>query len=290
MSAADPNAGDVSPAAGPISSEEAYAAYYSESFERHVAWTLKEFKSLVRDRHTAEQIVSDAFYELYGDRATIHSNPDAAVIVRIRKYATTFRDKRTVSADDSSVERLDKKIDPVARPADSEYASQECRDLFGAQVVAVLEASERRVYDLFVSGKTIVQIAESHGIPYEEARERLREITTKLFAAMARLVTLGNTSVDNGRLRTPKAAEEAMDRLPHRLSTIVRLTYVDKLTPAQIAHQLKISSAQQVSSDLERALDALSQIYRVKMPDALVAALAYKYAPRSGVKKTDPEA
>lgn len=273
---------------GPVSGDEAFATYFSESFERHVAWTLKEFKSIARDRQTAEEIVSDAFNDLYPERQEIR-NPDAVVTTRIRRIALERRDKRVISADDSSVEHLDKRIDPAARPADSEYASQECRDLFSAQAVATLGPADRKVYDLYVAGKTVVQISEALGVRYEDARETLKEITTKLFAAMARLVTLGNNSVDNGQLRTPKAAEEALGRLPERLSSIVRLTYVEKLSPAQIALKLKLPSAHQVSVDLERALDALSQIYRVKMPDALVAALNYKYSPRSGVKKTGPD-
>jgi RNA polymerase sigma factor (sigma-70 family) len=286
--AADSGVPDGSTAPGPIASEDAYAQYYTDSFARHVAWTLKEFKSIARGRTDAEDIVSDAFLELYTHRAEVRLNPDAELTIRIRKFALAYRDKnkKLKSADDSSVEPLDGKIDSNARPADSEYASQECRELFSEEAVATLNAGDRKLYDLYVSGKTTPEISEILGIPYKHARGMLKDIYTKLFDAMSKMTTLGNTTLDAPSLRTPKQAEEAMGRLPRTLSAIVRLTYVDKLSPEQIARQLHLPSARQVSEDLDRGLCALGRIHRVKMPDALVAALAYK---PSGVRKDAPE-
>jgi DNA-directed RNA polymerase specialized sigma24 family protein len=225
---------------------------------------------------TAEEIVSDAYDDLYGHRLTITNVPQYELQIRVKKYAIAFREHRLQSIDDSSVVGPAGMIDHSLRATDDEYASQECRELFSKEAVAMLLPSERRLYELYLEGKTYTDIARIIGLPYSQLRDQFKGIFVKLFDAMAKLVTLDNPSFNTSVLKTSKAAEEAMGRLPRNLSEIVRLTLVDKLPAAQIAVRLKLASAQEVAAHLDRAFSALGRMYRVKMPDALIAALAYK--------------
>jgi RNA polymerase sigma factor (sigma-70 family) len=272
-------------ASGPIASEDAYARYFTESYERHVAWTLKEFKSAVRDRESAEDLVAEAFKRIYPRRGDV-VNPDAALKERIRGLALdqTARTERSIN-DSSVVAQAEARASDV-RPADAAYASQECLELFNSEAVATLGPADRKIYDLYVAQKSYDEIGRHEGLSNADVEDRLKLIFVKLLDAMSKLVTVDNVALDKrqtGSLRSPKAAEEAMGRLPRMLSSIVRLTYVDKLPAAQIAIRLKLASTQEVASHLERALFTIGRLYQAKMPDDLIAALAYK--PSGGKKR-----
>lgn len=263
---------------GPIASEDAYARYFTESYERHVAWTLKEFKSAVRDRESAEDLVAEAFKRIYPRRADV-VNPDAALKERIRGLAIDHSAKSERSINDTSVVAQTEARAADARSVETAYASQECLEFFNSEAVATLGASDRKIYDLYVAEKTYEEIGQIAGLTNVDVEDRLKLIFVKLLDAMSKIVTVDNVELDKrmtGSLKSPKAAEEAMGRLPRLLSSIVRLTYVDKLPPAQIAIRLKLASAQEVTSHLERALFTIGRLYRAKMPDDLVAALAYR--------------
>lgn len=264
----------INSSSGPIASEEAYARYFTNSYERHVAWTLKEFKSIVRDRDAAEDLVAEAFKNVYPNRTGV-TNADAALTERIRGLALDKSEKMERSINDTSVVAQAEARLAEGQPVDSAYASQECREFFSAEALATLDRSDRKFYDLHIEDKTHPEIAQLLGVHHREVEDRLRMIFVKLLDAMAKLVTLDNVELDkkSAALKTPKAAEKAMERLPRLLSAIVRLTYVDRLPPAQIARRLSLASAEEVSSHLQRALNALSRLYRAKMPDALLAAL-----------------
>jgi DNA-directed RNA polymerase specialized sigma24 family protein len=273
MASTDGDAEGDAPTPGPITSDDAYGDYFSGSFDRHVAWVQKDFDSL--DRQSAEDVVAEAFKLLYPSRADI-AHPDAAFSARIRGLALDQIAKRHKSIDDSSVVGHAEALTTDNSPPDSAYASQECRDLFSAEAVATLDPEERKLYDFYLEEKTHPQIAQITGMPVRRVKEEFKEIFVKLFDAMAKLVTLDTASLGGGELKSPRTAEKAISRLPRLLSAIVRLTYVDKLPAAQIAVRLQLASANEVARHLERALSALGRMYRVKMPDALVAALAYK--------------
>lgn len=272
-------------APGPIASEDSFGKYFTVSYERHVAWTLKEFKSIVRDRDAAEDLVAEAFKNVFPNRAGV-TNPDAALAERIRGLAIDKSAKMERSINDTSVVGQAEARLADGQPVDSAYASQECRELFSAEAVRTLSFAERRLYDLYLDEKTHEEIAQILGDrSWIKVRDDLKGIFVKLLDAMSKLVTLDNISLESesAALKSPKAAEEAMGRLPRLLSAIVRLTYVDKLPPTQIALRLKLASGEEVTGHLSRALNALSRLYRAKMPDALIAALAYK--PSGGKRK-----
>lgn len=263
-----------SAAPGPLASDDAYGKYFTDSYERHVAWTRKEYGSIARDRDSAEDLVAEAFKKVYETRANV-TNPDAAIKERIRGLALDKSERMERSINDTSVVERAEGCSDEGPAVDAAYASQECRELFSAEAVATLNPGERRIYDLFLEEKTHEEIAQMVGRTYKQVRNDLRDIKVKLFNAMAKLVTLDNVSLDkeSARLSSPQEAQEAIGRLPRILCAIVRLTYVENLGPSQIALRLKLASADEVSRGLQRALVALERMYRAKMPDALLSAM-----------------
>jgi len=271
MAGAEVGPGVGGPTPGPIASDEAYGRYFTASYERHVAWVQKGFSTL--DRQEAEDVVAEAFKLLYPSRADI-VHPNAAFNQRIRGLALDKAAERHKSIDSSSVVGRSGDLVSDERSPDSAFASQECRDLFSAEAVATLDPEERTLYDLYLADKDYGEIAQITHRTYNQVREDVKSILVKLFDAMAKLVTLDATSLDMGQLRWRGTAEKAINRLPRLLSSIVRLTYVEKIPAVQIALRLNLASANEVAVHLERALSALGRMYRVNMPDALIAALA----------------
>lgn len=275
MADVEPGKGGQPPGApsapGPLATHDAYQDYYHESYETYVRWVRKTFKALTRE--DAEDVVAEAFGNEYAGRERIlDPNPYFHTVIGNRARNVIKR-KRESPLQGSLADAAEAVPSPL-RPPDSEYASQECRELFSDEAVATLNPAQRRLYDLYLEGKTYRQIAELLGRTYDQMKDAFKEIFVTLFDAMAKRVTLDAAALSGVTLKTPQAAEEAMGRLPRLLSQTVRLTYVDKLSPGEIAHRLKFASANEVLSNLDRALSALQRIYRQKMPEALEAALS----------------
>lgn len=288
----DPGAGaqgdaaerDLSARHSPIATDQDFSRFFEESYEKTVAWTLKNFKdNIPRGRTTAEDVVMDAFDKLYQDRLSLENkNPVACLQTRIR---TIFIDQgRSADAEANYLrDRASKdRSDASARPADSILASKECRELFSEEAVGSLDAKERRVYDLYIAEKTYQEMADSLGVTKESARWELRLVIFKLFQAMARLTTLANpqqfTAPDDVLvLRTKEHALRAIrNNLPRLLSDIVRLVHVEGLPPAQVVARLKLGSTDELAMHLKRAYHVLEILYKAKMPDALIDALTYE--------------
>ena len=285
---ADGSKRDTTAGRSPIATDTAFSRFFEESYETTVAWTLKNFKELIlRVRSTAEDVVMDAFDKLYRDRLSLEDrNPVACLQTRIR---TLLIDQgRTAEAAANYLsDRTTEHSDASARPADSILASRECRELFSEEAVGSLDPNERRVYDLYLEERTYQQMADSLGVSKETARWQLRLVLFKLFQAMARLTTLASphqlAAPDDALvLRTPEHARRAIqNNLPRLLSDVVRLVHVENVPPAQVVVRLKLSSSDELAMHQKRAYHVLEILYKAKMPDALIEALAYK-DPRKG--------
>lgn len=275
----------------PLSSEEAFSRFFEESFETTVAWTLKHFKQLVRDRSTAEDAVMVAFEKLHSERESLeNANPVVCLQRRIRTLVidntrSAQEIHRGGSIDDPDVAAAGI-IDPEARPADSILKSRECRELFSEEAVGSLSEEELRLYNLYLQEKTYQEMADALGIPKRTVRWQLGQVMFKLFQAMARLTTITSPhqvgfAPDLLVLTTPKNAEQAVAKcLPTLLSDVVRLVHVEKVPPRKVVESLKLGSTDELAMHLKRAYRALEIIYKAPMPDALIAALNHKN-PRS---------
>jgi DNA-directed RNA polymerase specialized sigma24 family protein len=266
-----------------LASEEGFSRFFEETFEMTVAWTLKHFKQLARDRSTAEDAVMVAFEKLHAERESLGGiSPVVFLQNRIRTVLVGAARLPEERRRGGSLDEAIGMIDPEARPADSILKSRECRELFSEEAVGSLSPEELRLYKLYLEERTYQEMADVLRIPKRSVRWQLGQVMCKLFQAMARLTTIASPhqltlSSDLLVLSTPENARRAVEKyLPRLLSDVVRLVHVEKVPPRQVVARLNLGTTDELAMHLKRAYRALEIVYKAPMPDALIEALNHK--------------
>jgi RNA polymerase sigma-70 factor (ECF subfamily) len=157
---------------------EAFARFYDRFAS--LAFTLAV--RILRDRAAAEDLLQDAFFQLWNEAASYsqeRGSPEAWVITIIRSRAI---DKLR------SIRRREKSFVPMADPAGREYdakvessATASDTKIMVNSVLAQLPETQRKVLELaYFDGLTQSEIAE-------RLKEPLGTVKTRMRAALARL-------------------------------------------------------------------------------------------------------
>jgi DNA-directed RNA polymerase specialized sigma24 family protein len=264
--------------ASPILSDEAFARFFRESFEVTIAWTLSHLSYIARDRTTAEQIAGDAYDATYLRRHEVRTNAVAFLHDRILESAKAYKRRHGMTVLENP--SIQAPLDPAGRSPESILASQECREIFSQEAVASLDPGQRRMYDLYLEGKKYRQIAQTLGLTLDQVKSAFKIMFRQLCEIMSRHVTLDGPDIPRGHhvsLRTRKSALAAIATLPVLLRQVATLTYVEQLPPARTVIRLNLASPEELEVHLGRAHEVLEILFREKMPEALVRALAYTY-------------
>jgi DNA-directed RNA polymerase specialized sigma24 family protein len=256
----------------PIATDHAFAEFFTATLAQETRYVFARYRGIAPDMKTAEQIVSDAYHELYKKKETVEKDPIVKLEDEITNVVRKLDRRRMVSLDgpgfSGDVIPAETDVHSVA----SEVAGIELATLFSQEAVDALDKAERLLYNLVAKGMTLKEIAKRSGISYERTKSDWKKVYFRLCDIMGKLSSrMGDEKREP--LRTRKDALKAIDDLPILLRQVVGLFHVDKLPGAQVALRLKLASEDEVRMHLGRAYEILEKLYGEIMPAALDDAL-----------------
>lgn len=274
----------------PISSDDAFAAFYQEKFSPAASWLTKSYPHLAPDPVTADSMVADAFDELYAKRCEIEGDPFKALITEVKRVVDRKRWSPKVrsldqavaggqSSDVSSVTGAAAIADPSARTPDSLTGSVERKAIFSNDAVMSLTAEQRELYDLrWVQDKSWAEIGQAVGLSADAARKRCETIEGRLREFMEKYdsqPTHARTKDERkAPLRVREHALRAIDGLPNPMRALLRAVHLDGLPLAQAALRQKFASKEEAEGVLAKGHALLEEKFGQEIPAALTEALA----------------
>lgn len=268
----------------PIVSDDAFAAFYKRQISPASSWIVKFAPDIARDPETVNQLVGDAFTNLYVKRHLIGKrDPYMALLDELKNLIDAARRRPAEGlperSGDSSVmgtTGANGIPDPSARNAGSQVGSIEIQQIFSRDAVMSLTSEQRELYDLYwVQEKTQAQIADARGETEEAVKHRCQRIEKKLQEFMAQFDSeIAGRTEPNVPLRTRDHAFRELKGLPNPMRDLLWTVLVDKLSLAQAAARLRFASKEEAEAVLAKGLKILETKFGQKMPETLIAALA----------------
>lgn len=272
----------------PIASDDAFTAFYTGSIPPLTSWLVKQHPELAPDHLTINELIADAFDELYEKRHDVKGDPFGYLVNELKNVLAkrntrkmgsldALRDSAdgsstgSASGDGSNVVGM---ADPAARTASSLAGSTEVKQIFSLDAIMSLTQEQRELYDLYwVQGKALEEIAQTQGVRKQSVHDRVTAIRVKLAEYMGRLDSEVEQS-SRWPLQTRDHAKREIEGLPNPSRDLLRTVYVDDVPLDKAWRRLRFASKEEAVKYLEKGFALLQRKFGQEMPAALENALA----------------